>query len=241
MFTDPIYWIIMIVCMALSGLAALFVKARFRQGQQVPLASGLTGAEIARRILHHEGITDVKVEEHQGFLSDHYNPGSKSLHLSPDVYHGSTAAAAGVAAHEVGHALQHAHGDITMWGRTILVYPAHFGQNFAPWIIIAGIMLAGGSALVPGSMAYMLAVGGVSLFGVASLCSIIIVFNEFNASKRARFALADMGITRPGEEDDAVRSVLTAAGLTYVAAAAAALLNLLYWAMIIFNQRSNEN
>jgi uncharacterized protein len=238
---DPLYLIIMIVCMALSGLAALFVKARFRQGQQVPLASGLTGADIARRILHHEGITDVKVEEHQGFLSDHYNPGSKSLHLSPDVYHGSTAAAAGVAAHEVGHALQHAHGDITMWGRTILVYPAHFGQNFAPWIIMGGLMLAGGHALVPGTFAYTLAIGGVSLFAVASLCSIIVVFNEFNASKRARLALADMGITRPGEEDAAVRSVLTAAGLTYVAAAAAALLNLLYWAMIIFNQRSNEN
>ncbi len=234
---DPIYLAIIIVGMAVSGLAALYVKLSFNRGAKVGLQSGLTGREIAQRILHHEGITDVTVHEHQGFLSDHYNPGSKTLNLSPAVFGGSSAAAAGVAAHEVGHALQHAQGDMTMWGRTILVYPAHFGSMFAPWLVIAGVMLAGGQALLPGSASYLIAVTGVVLFGVATLCSLVIVVNELNASKRARVVLADMGITRPGEEDDAVRSVLTAAGLTYMAAALLSLVQLLYWASIVFGRR----
>ena len=234
---DPVYLAIIIVGMAVSGLAALYVKLSFNRGAKVGLQSGLTGREIALRILHHEGITDVTVHEHQGFLSDHYNPGSKTLNLSPAVYSGSSAAAAGVAAHEVGHALQHAQGDMTMWGRTILVYPAHFGAMFAPWLVIAGVMLAGGQALLPGSASYLIAVTGVVLFGVATLCSLVIVVNELNASKRARVVLADMGITRPGEEDDAVRSVLTAAGLTYMAAALLSLVQLLYWASIVFGRR----
>ncbi len=237
---DPIHLLILFGSLALAGMASLYVKVCFKRGQQVPLQSGLSGHEIAERILRHEGITDVSVHEHQGFLSDHYNPGSKTLNLSPAVFRGRDAAAAGVAAHEVGHALQHAQGDITMWGRTILVYPAHFGSMLAPLLVIGGILLQGGRSLVPGSMAYSIAVAGVMLFGVATLCSLIIVANEFNASKRARLVLADLGITRPGDEDDAVRGVLNAAGLTYVAAALTALAELVYWAMIVFGGQSQS-
>ena len=230
---DITYLIIIAAGMLLSMAAAGYVKYQFNRGKQVPLASGRTGADIARLILKHEGIDNVGVVEHQGFLSDHYDPTAKELRLSPDVYHGQTAAAAGVAAHEVGHALQHAQGDITMWGRTILVYPAHFGGMIAPYMVMIGIGMAaaqGVSAAKATGIAHYLAVGGVLVFGVASLCSIIIVFNEFNASARAKTALTNLGVTRFGEEDNAVKSVLMAAGLTYVAGAVIALVNLVYWA-----------
>jgi Zn-dependent membrane protease YugP len=234
---DPIYWVIIIVSMLISGAAAAYVKIRFTRGQSLPLLSGLSGREIAERILYQEGITNVTVHEHQGFLSDHYNPASKTLHLSPAVYQGRNAAAAGVAAHEVGHALQHAHGDLSMWGRTILVYPAYFGNMLAPLLIIAGLVIGGGYALVPGSFSYLIAVAGVLLFGLATLCSLIIVGNEFNASHRAQLVLANLGITRSGEEDRVVRGVLMAAGLTYVAAALTSLIQLLYWASMVFSHR----
>jgi len=229
---DPIHIAIMVVGMILSLAAAGYVKLAFNRGKEVPLRSGRTGADIARLILKHEGVDDVAVVEHQGFLSDHYDPTAKELRLSPDVYHGQHASAAGVAAHEVGHALQHAQGDFTMWGRTILVYPAHFGSMLAPLIILAGILLGSAHQVASGhhGLGYYLAVGGVFLFGIASACSLIIVFNEFNASTRARAALTNLGVTYPGEEDDTVRKVLLAAGLTYVAAAVVALMELIYWA-----------
>lgn len=218
--------------MLLSLAASGYVKYKFNRGKEVPLRSGKTGAEIARAILRQNDVTDVTVREHQGFLSDHYSPTEKTLNLSPDVYNGTTAAAAGVAAHEVGHALQHAQGDLSMWARTILVYPAHFGSMLAPWIVIAGIFMGSAEQIAKGTpgMAYYLAIGGVFLFGIALLCSLFIVANEFNASSRAKLALVTMGLTRPGEEDDAVKGVLTAAGLTYVAAAIVAAMELLYWA-----------
>ncbi|MCX8039777.1 MAG: zinc metallopeptidase [Planctomycetota bacterium] len=229
---DLIHLAILFVGGLLSLAAAGYVKYKFMRGKEVPLRSGMTGAEVARAILRHHDIYDVEVVEHQGFLSDHYNPMEKKLALSPDVYHGRSAAAAGVAAHEVGHAVQHAQGSLSMWLRSILVYPAHFGSMLAPWLVIAGIALGSAEQAArnnPG-LAYWLAVGGVGLFGLAFLCALFIVVNEFDASKRARLALANMGITRPGEEDDTVRGVLNAAGLTYVAAAIVAFMELLYWA-----------
>lgn len=230
---DPIYIAIMVGGMALSLAASGYVKYKFNRGREVPIASGLTGADIARRILKNQGVDDVEVVEHQGFLSDHYDPTAKQLRLSPEVYGGQNAAAAGVAAHEVGHALQHAQGDITMWGRTILVYPAHFGSMLAPWLIIAGIVMGSAHQAAQGvhGLAYYLAVGGVLIFATSTLCAVIIVFNEFNASARARLALTEMGITRFGDEDDTVKGVLTAAGLTYLAAAVISAVQLIYWAM----------
>ncbi len=227
---DFIHLAIIAVGLLLSFAASAYVKLRFNRGKLVPLRSGKTGAEIARAILRQNDITNVEVHEHQGFLSDHYNPGAKTLNLSPDVYHGRTAAAAGVAAHEVGHALQHAHGAFSMWMRTILVYPAHFGSMLAPWLVIAGILLSAGQQVVPGTWQYTLALVGVFGFGVALACSLFIVVNEFDASRRAKLALATLGLTRPGEEDDTVRGVLNAAGMTYVASAVVALMEMLYWA-----------
>ncbi len=114
--------------------------------------------------------------------------------------------------------------------RTILVYPAHFGSMLAPWLIIIGLMMSAGHSIVPDTWQYTLAMVGVFGFGIALACSLFIVVNEFDASARAKLALVNMGVTKPGEEDDAVKGVLLAAGLTYVAAAIVALMELLYWA-----------
>jgi hypothetical protein len=187
---------------------------------------------VARRILRDQDAHGVAVVEHQGFLSDHYDPTARELRLSPEVFHGSHAAAAGVAAHEAGHALQHAQGDLTMWGRTILVYPAHFGGMLAPYLVMIGIVLGSAQQAAKGhhGLGYWLAVGGVALFAISTACAVTIVFNEFNASARARAALMRLGVTRPGEEDDTVRGVLNAAGLTYLAAAVTSLAYLIYFA-----------
>lgn len=231
MFFDPIYIGILILSALLAGGASLLVKAQFSRGSKVMLRSGRSGRDIAQAILDAEGIVDVTVVEHPGFLSDHYNPMTKTLALSPPVYNGRNAAAAGVAAHEVGHALQHAHGYAPMWMRSLLVPVANIGSTIAPWLIIIGIFMAGASA-VPGQQAepHMLAIVGVVLFGCATLFTLITVPVEFDASSRAKRILLKMGLVQEGEESAAVRGVLTAAGLTYVAAAITALIQLLYWA-----------
>jgi Zn-dependent membrane protease YugP len=241
---DFIHIVILVVGMAISLAAAGYVKYKFNQGKSVALRSRLTGAEVARRILADNDITDVRVLEHQGFLSDHYHPTEKTLNLSPDVYHGTHAAAAGVAAHEVGHALQHAHGAVHMWARSILVYPAHFGGMLAPWLVIAGIALGSVQQAASGTgLGYYLAVTGVFIFGIALVCSLFIVWNEFDASAQARNSLVRLGITDGAEENDTVKGVLNAAGMTYVAAALVAAMELLYWAWkagLIGGQRREE-
>ena len=143
MMFDPLYMMILLVTLALSGSVSWIVKSRFNAGQKVGISSGLTGADVAKAILMDAGITDVKVLQHHGFLSDHYNPLNKTLNLSPEVYNGRNASAAGVAAHEVGHAIQHAQGYFPMWLRSAIVPVANIGNNLGPWLVIIGIMLMG--------------------------------------------------------------------------------------------------
>ncbi|MDR2580496.1 MAG: zinc metallopeptidase [Fibromonadaceae bacterium] len=229
MFLDPLYIILMLVTIVLAGGAAFMVKSRFNKGLKVPISSGYTGAQVAEALLRNAGISNVSVYMHQGFLSDHYNPMKRTLHLSPEVYNGRSAAAAGVAAHEVGHAIQHAQDYFPMWIRSTIVPAANIGSRLGPWIVIAGIMLGAGAEMSHG-IGHTLAVVGVALFGVATLFSLVTVPVEFDASARAKEHLQQMGIIRPGAEANAVSSVLTAAGLTYVAAAINSLLSLIYWA-----------
>lgn len=225
---DPIYIAITLISIVVAGGASLLVKMQFARGQRIQIASGLTGREIAERVLRDADIRDVQILEHQGFLSDHYNPMNKTLNLSPEVYNGTSAAAAGVAAHEVGHAIQHARNYGPMWLRSLLVPPANVGSSLAPYIIMAGVML-GGATQHPGHFAHMLILAGVVLFGAATAFTLVTVPVEFNASARAKERLIALGITQPGPEDNAVRGVLTAAGLTYVAAAVTSILWLLYY------------
>ncbi|MHC5067336.1 MAG: zinc metallopeptidase [Planctomycetota bacterium] len=228
MFFDPLYWVIIGVCGLLSMLASMKVKSAFHRGQQVPMRSGLSGAEIARAILRAKDIDDVEVVEHQGFLSDHYNPMTKTLALSPPVFRGQNASAAGVAAHEVGHAIQHAHGYLPLQMRSLLVPAANIGSSLGPLIIIVGIIM--GAAQGAG-LGHTVAVAGVVLFGAATLFTVVTLPVEYDASHRAKVILQELNLTRSGDEDVAVKKVLSAAGLTYVAAAISSILTLLYWAM----------
>ena len=226
MMFDPLYMSILLVTLVLSGAVSLLVKSRFAAGQKVRITSGLTGADVAKAILMDAGITDVKVLVHQGFLSDHYNPLNKTLNLSKEVYYGQNASAAGVAAHEVGHAIQHAQGYFPLWLRSFIVPAANIGSNLGPWLVILGVILmSAGRAL-----GYSLAVVGVLLFALATFFTLVTVPVEFDASSRAKKALARMDIVAQGREYNTVSGVLFAAGLTYVAAAISSILQLLYWA-----------
>lgn len=226
MMFDPLYMSILLVTLVLSGTVSMLVKSRFAAGQKVRITSGLTGADVAKAILMDAGITDVKVLVHQGFLSDHYNPLNKTLNLSKEVYYGQNASAAGVAAHEVGHAIQHAQGYFPLWLRSFIVPAANIGSNLGPWLVILGIILmSAGRAL-----GYSLAVVGVLLFAIATFFTLVTVPVEFDASSRAKKALARMDIVAQGREYNTVSGVLFAAGLTYVAAAVSSILQLLYWA-----------
>lgn len=213
----------------LSGGASLMVKGRFNKGQKTLIASGYTGAQVAKAILQKSGIADVSVHEHKGFLSDHYNPLNKTLNLSPEVYNGRSAASAGVAAHEVGHAIQHAQNYFPMWIRSAIVPAANIGSNLGPWLIIIGIMLGAGAEINTG-IGHSLAILGVALFAAATAFTLVTVPVEFDASSRAKRELQNLGIVKQGEETKTVSSVLTAAGLTYVAAAINSILLLIYWA-----------
>ncbi len=227
MFFDPLYLAIILFCGLLSLIAAGLTKSRFASAKKVPIRSGHTGRDIAAMILRDQDIDDVNIVEHAGFLSDHYNPQTKTLALSADVYHGRTAAAAGIAAHEVGHAIQHArdYGPLKM--RSMLVPMANIGSNIGPWIIIIAIFM--GAAQGSG-MGHNLAVGGVILFGMSTLFTFVTLPVEFDASSRAKVILEQLNITQSREEDKAVAGVLNAAALTYVAAAVSSLMMLAYWA-----------
>lgn len=231
---------IFVVTLVLSMVASGMVKSRFHRAQQVPLSSGMTGAEIARMILRAKDINDVEVVETGGYLSDHYHPKAKQLALSREVYHGRTAAAAGVAAHEVGHALQHAQGSLSLGLRSWLAPVAGLGSSLAPWIIFAGAMLGGFQQLAAGNEwmigGYITAIG-IALFGSFTLFTLVTVPNEYNASSRATTVLSDMGIIRNQDEMVAVRGVLSAAALTYVAAAVSAIMWLLWYILPLLLNR----
>lgn len=221
MILDPLYLLILIGTAAFSGLAAMKVKSSFRTWARVPTRSRLTGAEIARQILRRSGIDNVTVEQVGGTLSDHYDPRSRTLRLSPDVYDGRSVAAAGVAAHEVGHAIQHAKGYWPLQVRSYLAPAAAFGSNISMVVIMAGLIF-GSLGLVK---------MGVLFFALGVAFVMVTLPVEFDASNRAKRLLPELGLTS-GEEGRGVSAVLNAAALTYVAAAVAAVSQLLYYLWI---------
>lgn len=217
MFFDPVYIVIMIATAGLGFWASWRVKASFKKWSQVGSSSGKTGAEVAREILRRSGVHDVEVERVGGFLSDHYDPRHKKLRLSPDVYDGTSVAAAGVAAHEVGHALQHAKKYWPLQVRSYLAPAAAFGGNIS--MIVFGIGLAVGAL----GMAKL----GVLLFAIMVAFTLITLPVEFDASNRAKALLPEMGLTR-GDDGVGVSKVLNAAAMTYVAGAVSAVATLIY-------------
>ena len=210
MMFDPIYMGILLFTLAISGIVSAMVKSRFNAGQKVRIQSGLTGAEVASAILADAGIFDVRIQETRGFLSDYYNPMDKTLNLSSEVFHGRSASSAGVAAHEVGHAIQHAQNYFPMWLRSAIVPAANIGSNLGPWLVILGIIISAGKPIIGTNIATI----GVLLFGIATLFSLVTVPVEFDASSRAKKCLARLNILAPGRERDVVAGVLFAAGLT---------------------------
>ena len=215
---DPTYLLFVIPGFILALAAQGYVSASFRRWGRVPLATGLSGAEVADALLRHAGVRDVAIEETSGFLSDHYDPSSKVLRLSPAVYRGRSVSAAGVAAHESGHAVQHARNYGLMPVRQALVTPARIGSQLGFWAIILGLALH----------AFGLAWLGVALFGCILLFELVTLPIELNASSRARALLVEGGLIGPADEEG-VRRVLRAAAFTYVAALISTALQLLYF------------
>ena len=215
---DPLYWIMMAPVLLLSLFATIKVKSTFNKYSKIASASGLTGAEVAAQILRRNGLTNVEVTETGGFLSDHYDPRKKVVQLSPDVFRSNSISAIGVAAHETGHAIQHAKSYSPLVLRNTMVPVAQFGSNFAWIVIILGFIL--------GFMGMVKA--GIVLFSVVVFFQLITLPVEFNASSRAKEMLASYGLIS-GTDLTAVRKVLSAAAMTYVAAAASSIVTLLYF------------
>ncbi len=217
-YFDPLYFVLIGPALLLSVAAQVWVKSAFAKYGQIANRGGLTGSEAARRILASAGLSGVRVEAAQGFLSDHYDPRSKVLRLSPDVYGRATLAAVGVAAHEAGHALQDARQYAPLKLRSALVPVAQIGSNLAWPLLLVGFLI-GAAGLVK---------LGVVLFSAAVAFQLVTLPVEFNASRRALAALAGSGVLAPDEIGGA-RQVLTAAAMTYVAAAVTAVVQLLYF------------
>ena len=227
---DSTFLIFIIPAMILGFIAQAAVQGRFKQYSQVATMRGLTGAQVARQILDTNGLSGVSIEETQGFLSDNYDPRSQTLRLSPDVARSTSVAAVGVAAHESGHALQHARGYLPLQLRSALVPAVQFGSWLGPLIIMAGILLE----VVMGAFTLGNAVAwfGVLLFGMVAVFSFVTLPVEIDASARAKTMLYQYNIVDQ-RELDGVNKVLNAAAWTYVAAAIAALLQVLRWVFIL--------
>jgi hypothetical protein len=218
---DPMYLLMVFLpAMLLSLWAQAKVKGAFHRGKQIASRRGYTGRQVAQNILDVNGIRDVRIEPVQGQLSDHYDPRKKVLRLSPDVYNGRSIASAGVAAHEVGHAIQHARGYTPMKLRNAAVPIANFGSN-------AGMLLAMGGLFL--NMMSLVGVGAILFAGVV-VFQLVNLPVEFNASRRARDTLVMNGLVDE-REDKEIGKVLNAAAFTYVAATITAILTLLYFLM----------
>lgn len=215
-YYDPTYMLIIISAL-ISLFAQFLVNSRFSKYSRVRSRSGMTGAQAAERILQSQGIYDVAIQRVSGKLTDHYNPRNKTLNLSDAVYASTSVAAVGVAAHECGHAIQHARGYAPLSFRSALVPVANIGSQLSWLFIILGIFFGGSHTLI---------MIGILMFSAAVLFQLVTLPVEFNASGRALKLLSETGILQKDEVSD-TRKVLSAAALTYVAAATTAVLQLL--------------
>lgn len=231
MYFDPTY-ILILIGVIISLVASAMVNGAFSKYSKVRNSRGVTGAEAAERVLHSAGIYDVRVERVSGNLTDHYDPRSKVLRLSDSVYGQASVAAVGVAAHECGHAIQHAKGYAPLKLRSTLVPIASFGSKIAWPLILIGLLFNSATSL-------LLLNAGIIAFSAAVLFQLITLPVEFNASTRAIRAIADTGLMQ-GEEIKSAKKVLNAAALTYVASAAAGILQLLRILILTGGRRRND-
>jgi Zn-dependent membrane protease YugP len=226
-YFDPYLLLWVAPAIILAMVAQWWISAAYSRGQQ--FAARMNGYQAALAILRANGISDVSVEVTPGHLSDHYSPTEKILRLSPEVYHGNTLSSVGIAAHEVGHALQDAHGYFLMTLRNLAVPAANFGSSFGMILVFLGAAFLGKLVML----------AGIALFSGVVLFQLLNLPVEFDASARAKRQLVELGIVDPAEMGP-VRNVLYAAALTYVAATLQSVLTLLYYLSFFMGGRSRD-
>ena len=226
---DPMYFLFLIPGLLLGMYAQFKLKGTYGHYIQVPMTANMSGAEVAREILDSAGLHGMPIEMTHGHLTDHYDPMHKRLVLSEENYHGRSIAAAGVAAHEAGHALQHKAAFFPMHLRTTMVPAVNFASSGAFWAAGIGFML----------QSPKLVIFGIIGFGIMALFHLVTLPVEFDASSRAKKQLQSLGLIRDPQEAIGVSKVLNAAAMTYVAALVTSLLTLLYYVMR-FNSMRNR-
>ena len=222
-------WVIFIGFTLISWLISNQLKSRFTKYSKIPTANGMTGRDVAEKMLRDNGITGVKIGSVEGQLTDHYNPVNKTINLSKEVYFGNSIAAAAVAAHECGHAVQHAKADSMLKMRSALVPVVSFASHWVQWILLAGILMV--------NTFPQLLLAGIILFAIMTLFSFITLPVEINASHRALVWLRNSGITDYQTQGYAFDALKWAA-YTYVIAALSSLATLLYYVMIYLGRRN---
>jgi Zn-dependent membrane protease YugP len=234
MIFDPMYFVFMIPGLILTLWAQWRVKGSYAKYSKVRNEVNMTGAQVARRILDSNGLYNVPVEHTRGELTDHYDPGKRALFLSDGVYDKPSIAAMGIAAHEVGHAIQHARAYAPLQVRTAIVPAVNIGSSLGIFVLIAGIFLQ------MTGLAWI----GVALFALSTVFALVTLPVEFDASRRAKEALTNLGLVdgglQRGAEGSGVASVLNAAAWTYVAGFAASLLSLLYYVGLVSGMSRDE-
>lgn len=224
----PIF-IVVIVFMLISWLVGNQLKSRFKKYSKIPVNYGVTGKDVAEKMLYDNGITDVRVLSVQGELTDHYHPGHKTINLSREVYSGNSVAAAAVAAHECGHAVQHAQAYAFLQMRSALVPAVSFASRYVQWVLLAGILMV---ETFPG-----LLLAGIILFGMTTLFSFVTLPVEIDASQRALAWLNNSNITNRATHPKA-QDALKWAAYTYVVAALSSLATLLVYIWIFLGRRN---
>lgn len=227
------FFIISLVFLGISFIVSAVLKSRFNRYSKVGLANGLSGREIAEKMLRESGIYDVKVTSVEGFLTDHYNPANKTVNLSREVYEGRSISAAAVAAHECGHAVQHANSYGPLVMRSKLVPAVQISSTVVNWVLLAGMIMAGVS-----NNPTILLIGVIGM-AITVLFSLVTLPVEFDASKRALAWLNTTNVTNAQEYPKA-KDALKWAATTYVVAALAAVAQLIYFVMLYLNARDRE-
>ena len=226
----PSIMIVSLIFLGISMLVSLVMKNKFSAYSKIPLMNGMSGKEIAERMLRENGIFDVKVVSHEGFLSDHYNPLNKTVNLSADVYNGTSISAAAVAAHECGHAVQHATAYSWLMMRSRLVPVVQFSSTFVNWILLIGVIMA-----MRGNSTVLLV--GIILMSLTVLFTLITLPVEFDASRRALIWLNNSNVTNSQEYPKA-KDALKWAAMTYLVAALAAVVTLLQYILLYLGRRN---
>lgn len=225
---STLLWFVIILLFVLSIVVSSMLKSKFKKYSRIPLSNGMTGRDVAEKMLHDDGIFDVKIISTNGMLTDHYNPTDKTVNLSEGVFSSNSVAAAAVAAHECGHAVQHAQAYAPLKLRSKLVPAVNFASQWVMWVLLAGILMIN----VFPSLIWI----GIALFALTTIFSFVTLPVEINASKRALEWLNTAGITNLNNHDMA-KDALKWAAYTYVISALSSLATLIYYIMIALGRR----